>query len=85
MLMPMPVTRVDEVEAAVVADQAVEGHLLPPIKDLQELLGDDVTHPPPRTGVGSIAASLATANGAHMSYGHEIHLQSNPGRGQSQE
>ncbi|KAE8266037.1 hypothetical protein A4X09_0g6311 [Tilletia walkeri] len=49
------------------------------------LMGADVTHPPPGLGLDSIAASVATVDGKRMLYGHEVRLQRNAGRGQSQE
>ena len=49
------------------------------------VMGADVTHPPPMSGLDSIAASVATVDGGRVVYGHEVRLQRNPGRGQSQE
>ncbi|KAK0518600.1 Protein argonaute [Tilletia horrida] len=58
---------------------------LPGIDNATMLMGADVTHPPPGLGLDSIAASVATADASRVIYGHEVRLQRNPGRGQSQE
>lgn len=58
---------------------------MPNVDATTMLMGADVTHPPPMSGLDSIAASVATVDGGRVVYGHEVRLQRNPGRGQSQE
>ncbi|CAD6932562.1 unnamed protein product [Tilletia controversa] len=66
-------------------NHAVSSQDLPNLPPTTMLMGADVTHPPPGLGLESIAASVATVDGGRMIYGHEVRLQRNPGRGQSQE
>ncbi|KAE8241034.1 hypothetical protein A4X13_0g7595 [Tilletia indica] len=66
-------------------NHAVAPQDLPGLAPGTMLMGADVTHPPPGLGLDSIAASVATVDGKRMIYGHEVRLQRNAGRGQSQE